>query len=153
MYIMEAILTEVADSADLKKFELMYNDQLRRGQVSEKAQFEYAWCLVRSKYIEDMKKGVALLEDLFKKATDDNARRDYLYYMSVGYTRIKEYPQALKYIKALLKIEPGNHQALDLQKYINNKMTKEGIMGMAIVGGAALALGGLVSLGIALTKK
>ena len=29
----------------------------------------------------------------------------------------------------------------------------EGIMGMAIVGGAALAIGGLVSLGIALTKK
>lgn len=29
----------------------------------------------------------------------------------------------------------------------------EGIMGMAIVGGAALALGGLVSLGIALAKK
>ena len=29
----------------------------------------------------------------------------------------------------------------------------EGIMGMAIVGGAALAIGGLVTLGIALTKK
>lgn len=73
--------------------------------------------------------------------------------MSVGYTRIKEYPQALKYVKALLKIEPGNHQALQLEKFINKKMTKEGIMGMAIVGGAALALGGLVSLGIALAKK
>ncbi|XP_061185283.1 mitochondrial fission 1 protein-like [Saccostrea echinata] len=150
---MESILNEVVDSADLKKFELMYNDQLRRGQVSEKAQFEYAWCLVRSKYIDDMKKGVALLEDLFKKASDDNSRRDYLYYMSVGYTRIKEYPQALKYVKALQKIEPGNHQALELQKYIEKKMTKEGILGMAIVGGAALAIGGLVSLGIALSKK
>ena len=40
----------------------MYNDQANRGHVSEKAQFEYAWCLVRSRYIEDMKKGVALLE-------------------------------------------------------------------------------------------
>ena len=29
----------------------------------------------------------------------------------------------------------------------------EGLMGMAIVGGAALALGGLVGLGIALVKK
>ena len=40
----------------------MYNEQVRRGQVSEKAKFEYAWCLVRSKYIDDMRKGVALLE-------------------------------------------------------------------------------------------
>uniref|UniRef100_K1RAT2 Mitochondrial fission 1 protein n=1 Tax=Magallana gigas TaxID=29159 RepID=K1RAT2_MAGGI len=147
---MESILNEEVDPADLKRFELMYNEQVRRGQVSEKAKFEYAWCLVRSKYIDDMKEGVALLEDLFKRASDDGARRDYLYYMSVGYTRIKA---TLKYVKALLKIEPGNHQALQLEKFINKKMTKEGIMGMAIVGGAALALGGLVSLGIALAKK
>ena len=29
----------------------------------------------------------------------------------------------------------------------------EGILGMAIVGGAALAIGGLVGLGVALSKK
>lgn len=29
----------------------------------------------------------------------------------------------------------------------------DGLMGMAIVGGAALAIGGLVGLGVALTKK
>jgi len=44
----------------------MYNDQARRGQVSEKAQFEYAWCLIRSKYLDDMRKGVALLEGVDK---------------------------------------------------------------------------------------
>lgn len=45
----------------------MYNEQVRRGQVSEKAKFEYAWCLVRSKYIDDMKEGVALLEGTEKQ--------------------------------------------------------------------------------------
>lgn len=45
----------------------MYNEQVRRGQVSEKAKFEYAWCLVRSKYIDDMKEGVALLEGTNKR--------------------------------------------------------------------------------------
>ncbi|XP_069104314.1 mitochondrial fission 1 protein-like [Argopecten irradians] len=151
--MMDQMMNDVVDSYDLKKFETMYNDQLRRGQVSEKAQFEYAWCLVRSKYLDDMKKGVALMDDLFKNATDDTARRDYLFYMSIGYTRIKEYPQALTYVKALLRIEPGNHQALQLQEYINKKMKKEGLMGIAIVGGAALALGSLVGLGVALAKK
>lgn len=40
----------------------MYKEQEKRGSVSEKAQFEYAWCLVRSRYQNDMKRGIALLE-------------------------------------------------------------------------------------------
>lgn len=32
-------------------------------------------------------------------------------------------------------------------------MEKEGLMGMAVVGGTALAIGGLVGLGIALAKS
>ena len=37
-------------------------------QVSSEAQFEYAWCLVRSKYPADIRKGIILLEDLFQVA-------------------------------------------------------------------------------------
>ena len=48
-----------------QKFELLYSEQLRRGHVSEKTQFDYAWCLIRSRYQEDMKQGVALLEGDF----------------------------------------------------------------------------------------
>ena len=40
--------------------------------------------------------------DLFKRASDDNARRDYLYYMSVGYTRIKVRIRNLRTPKLLL---------------------------------------------------
>lgn len=36
----------------------------------------------------------------------------------------QEYQQALTYVKALLKIEPNNHQALELEKYIEKKMKK-----------------------------
>lgn len=50
------------DTGCLQKFELMYNDQNRRGHVAEKTQFDYAWCLIRSRYIEDMKRGVSLLD-------------------------------------------------------------------------------------------
>ena len=45
-----------------QKFEQQYIEQAKRGVASEKAQFEYAWCLIRSKQEIDMKKGVALLE-------------------------------------------------------------------------------------------
>lgn len=150
---MERIINDIVEPEDLKKYELLYNDQTRRGHASDKAQFDYAWCLVRSKYLEDMKRGVALFEDLIRRAKDDIERRDYLYYMSIGYTKIKEYQQALTYVKALLKIEPNNYQALELKKYIEKKMKKEGIMGIAIVSGAVLALGGLIGLGVAMSKK
>jgi hypothetical protein len=40
----------------------MYEDQSSRGTPSEKAQFEYAICLVRSKPDVDIKHGIALLE-------------------------------------------------------------------------------------------
>ena len=36
--------------------------------MSSSSQFEYAWCLVRSRYPADIKKGIILLEDLFKVA-------------------------------------------------------------------------------------
>ncbi|KAK7089975.1 hypothetical protein V1264_009844 [Littorina saxatilis] len=150
---MDSIIQDHIDPADLKKFEALYRDQTRRGKVAEKTQFDYAWCLIRSRYQEDMHKGVALLEDLLKNEKDDLAKRDYLYYIAVGHTRLKEYERALKYIDAVTRIEPGNHQARQLHQYIKKKMEKDGLMGMAIVGGAAVVLGGLVGLGIAALKK
>ena len=45
-----------------QKFENAYNKQMKLGPVSHKTQFEYAWCLVRSKRTNDLKHGVALLE-------------------------------------------------------------------------------------------
>ena len=55
--------------------------------VSPKAQFEYAWCLIRSKYPADIKKGIILLEELC--STNIEGRRDYIYYLAIGHTRMK----------------------------------------------------------------
>lgn len=80
-------------------------------------------------------------------------------------------------MRGLLQVEPGNRQAQDLvivqsvsllrphhlfikcllifvkENVIKKKMEKEGLIGMAVVGGAALAFGGLLGLGIALAKS
>lgn len=45
-----------------QKFEKKYNSELAKGAVSKDTKFEYAWCLIRSKYTEDIKKGIVLLE-------------------------------------------------------------------------------------------
>jgi hypothetical protein len=57
--------------------------------VTTEAQFNYAWCLVRSKYPADIRKGILLLEDLFKDNLAGEAKRDYLYYLAIGNARIK----------------------------------------------------------------
>ena len=66
--IMEHLLEESVSASDLKRFETRYVEELQSGTsvVSSGAQFEYAWCLVRSKYPADIRKGILLLEDLYK---------------------------------------------------------------------------------------
>jgi len=151
---MEHLLEESVSASDLKRFETRYVEELQSGTsvVSSGAQFEYAWCLVRSKYPADIRKGILLLEDLYRNR-DESGKRDYLYYLAIGNARIKEYQEALKFLRALLQVEPGNRQAQDLETIIKKRMEKEGLIGMAVVGGATLALGGLVGLGIALAKS
>ena len=73
--------------------------------------------------------------------------------MAFGNARIKEYQTALQYVRGLLQVEPANRQAQDLEVVIKKKMEKEGLIGMVVVGGAALAFGGLIGLGIALAKS
>ena len=64
---MDYVLEETVSPADLKKYESVYHEELNRtGKVATSTQFDYAWCLVRSKYPADIRKGIVLLEDLFK---------------------------------------------------------------------------------------
>lgn len=45
-----------------QRFEKKYNLEVSKGAVSKDTKFEYAWCLTRSKYSNDIKKGIVLLE-------------------------------------------------------------------------------------------
>lgn len=148
---MDDVLTETVPTDDLKRFEKVYHEQLYKNDVTPKAQFEYAWCLVRSKYPADIKKGIVLLQELYK--SHDEGQRDYLYYLAIGNARIKEYSKALSYVRAFLSIEPGNQQVISLESTIKKKMDKEGLVGMAMAGGVVLAVGALVGLGVAVAKK
>ncbi|XP_077400851.1 mitochondrial fission 1 protein [Vanacampus margaritifer] len=150
---MEAVLSDVVAPEDLLKFEKKYNNELAKGAVSNDTKFEYAWCLIRSKYTDDIKKGIALLEELVQKASKDDTRHFY-FYLAVANYRLKEYEEALKYIRILLKNEPGNKQALELQGLIDKALKKDGLVGMAIVGGIGLGVAGLAGLiGLAVAKR
>ncbi|KAF7989080.1 hypothetical protein HCN44_007390 [Aphidius gifuensis] len=149
---MDDVLDEIVSSDDLKKFEIKYNEQLRSSSVTQKVQFEYAWCLVRSKYPADIRKGIVLLEDLYNNH-GDTEKRDCIYYLAIGNARIKEYTKALQYVRAFLQVEPGNPQVQQLEKLIKKKMEKEGLVGMAVAGGVIIGLASVLGLGIALAKN
>lgn len=148
---MEEILNETVPQSELEKFEKKYNREMQSKILSPTTQFEYAWCLIRSNYANDMRSGITLLEDLCKKHPD--GKRDYIYYLALGYTRLKEYSTAMKYVQAFLEIEPNNQQVITLEMYIKKKMEYEGLKGAAVAGGAALVIGGILGLGFALAKK
>ncbi|XP_019648201.1 mitochondrial fission 1 protein isoform X2 [Ailuropoda melanoleuca] len=136
-----------------KKFEKKFQSEKAAGSVSKSTQFEYAWCLVRSKYNDDIRKGIALLEELLPKGSKEE-QRDYVFYLAVGNYRLKEYEKALKYVRGLLQTEPQNNQAKELERLIDKAMKKDGLVGMAIVGGMALGVAGLAGLiGLAVSKS
>ncbi|XP_022356241.1 mitochondrial fission 1 protein isoform X1 [Enhydra lutris kenyoni] len=164
---MEAVLNDLVSVDDLLKFEKKFQSEKAAGSVSKSTQFEYAWCLVRSKYNDDIRKGVALLEgheavftllplpsaELLPKGSKEE-QRDYVFYLAVGNYRLKEYEKALKYVRGLLQTEPQNNQAKELERLIDKAMKKDGLVGMAIVGGMALGVAGLAGLiGLAVSKS
>jgi fission 1 protein len=154
---MDSILAIEEDVApeDLEKFRQVFNKEKEGGgRPSIETQFAYAWCLVRSRTTSNLRLGTQLLEDLYHRTSDETAKRDYLYYTAVGYCRLKEYEKARKFTKAILMAEPGNQQTQKLDAYIKKKMNNDGLIGMAVVGGAAaVAIGSIIGLGIALSRK
>ncbi|RVE60460.1 hypothetical protein OJAV_G00181290 [Oryzias javanicus] len=149
---MEAVLSDIVAPEDLLRFEKKFKNEQDKGGASKETKFEYAWCLIRSKYTRDIQKGITLLEELVHKSPKDDSR-DFLFYLAVANYRLKEYERALRYIRTLLKNEPENKQALEMEKLIDKALKKDGLVGMAIVGGIGLSVVGLAGLiGLAVSK-
>uniref|UniRef100_A0A0A9WLK5 Mitochondrial fission 1 protein n=1 Tax=Lygus hesperus TaxID=30085 RepID=A0A0A9WLK5_LYGHE len=150
--MMEEILDEVVSTEDLKKYEAIYYKEIDANNVKKESTFNYAWCLVRSKYATDIRKGICLLENLFKDG-NEKERRDYVYFLAIGFAKLRDYPKALEYVRTFLSLEPANQQVQNLEIVIKKRMEKDGLKGIALVGGGALAVGALVGLGMLLSKK
>lgn len=140
-----AVVDELIDPQDLERFHKNYEEQSRRGVPSAISAFNYAHALIKSSK-EDTKIGIVILEGLLKRYDDDNIpKRDYVYYLAIAHTRIKEYDRALEYINLLLAAEGDNHQAMDLKQLIEKRMKRDGLLGLALTVG----FGGVAVLGVA----
>jgi mitochondrial fission 1 protein len=59
----------------------------------------------------------------------------------LGNYKLGNYAEARRYNELLLELEPANLQAGSLKQLIDDKVAREGLMGVAIVGGIAVAAG------------
>ncbi|KAK1771331.1 hypothetical protein QBC33DRAFT_149291 [Phialemonium atrogriseum] len=107
--------------------------------VGLQTKFNYAWGCVKSNKRDDQHLGVMLLSEIFK--TSPERRRECLYYLALGNFKLGNYGDARRYNQLLLEKEPDNLQASNLQTLINDKVAREGVMGVAIVSGLAVAAG------------
>lgn len=66
----------------------------------------------------------------------------------VAQTKLSNYEQALKYTHSILNVQPGNDQVLDLQKEVESRMKRDGLIGLGIAGSAAIVgIAGVIGLG------
>jgi mitochondrial fission 1 protein len=86
--------------------------------------------------------------DVLTKQLNKNkdVQRDCLYYIAYAYFRLEDYQEARKYITLAIRVEPNNYQALALESLIKDRITKEGLLGVAIVGGVVAAFGAVALL-------
>jgi fission 1 protein len=76
-----------------------------------------------------------------------------LYYLALGEYKLENFAAAKEYITTLLQVEPSNNQALSLRDHINDRITQDGLFGMAIVGGAITVVGAIAAALFAGGKK
>ncbi|KAI0460949.1 hypothetical protein LJB42_001278 [Komagataella kurtzmanii] len=96
--------------------------------------FNYAWGLVKSDDVEDNRNGINILVSIFTNVPQ--RRRECLYYLSLGCLKLNELENAKRYVDGILAHEPDNYQALQLKQVIENKISRDGLVGIALFGGA-----------------
>jgi len=100
--------------------------------------------LIKSNQRPEQQEGIRLLSEIFRNSPE--RRRECLYYLALGNYKLGSYAEARKYNELLLDLEPDNLQADSLKSLVDDKVQREGLVGVAIVGGLAVAAGVVGSL-------
>ncbi|KAF7370720.1 Mitochondrial fission 1 protein [Mycena sanguinolenta] len=137
---------EVSLSYDeLEVLRLQYQKELAQGYVTVQTKFNYAWGLIKAPLRAHQVEGVRLLQELYR--AEPTRRRECLYYLALGHYKMGNFEEAKKFNALLMEKEPTNMQAISLAQLIDKGVTREGYIGMALVGGAA-AIGTLLVAGL-----
>ncbi|GAU22165.1 hypothetical protein TSUD_251930 [Trifolium subterraneum] len=119
-------------------------------EAMQESLLRLSWALVHSKRPEDVQRGIAMLQSASITNTPDPLRqREKLYLLAVGYYRSGDYSRSRDLVDTCLEIAPDWRQALTLKEAIQERITKDGVIGIGIAATAAAAAVGLIAGGIA----
>ncbi|KAJ0100606.1 hypothetical protein Patl1_20863 [Pistacia atlantica] len=104
-----------------------------------------SWALVHSRQAEDVQRGIAMLEASLANSSPPLQQREKLYLLAVGYYRCGDYSRSRQLVEQCLEIAPDWRQALALKKSIEDRIAKDGVIGIGITATAV----GLIAGGIA----
>ncbi|CAK9863539.1 unnamed protein product [Sphagnum jensenii] len=106
-----------------------------------------AWALVHSHHPSDVQRGIAMLEASLSDGRGGvPEKREILYLLAVGQFRAAEYARSRRLVDQALQISPDFRQASALKQMIEDKIAKDGIIGVGLAAGVvALVASGIVA--------
>lgn len=148
---MSNILKETVNCAEIRKLEKIYFEKLYKNTMKPKDQLDYGWALMRSKYINDIQKGIILIEELYK--TDVENKREYLYFLAVGNAKLKNYCTAVTYLNTYLAMKPECAKVQKLMEAIKREIKLDELKSWFMAVGVAITVTALVGLGMNLASR
>ncbi|PSR86790.1 Mitochondrial fission 1 protein like [Actinidia chinensis var. chinensis] len=110
-----------------------------------------SWALVHSRRPEDVQRGIAMLEASLDGISSPLEMRERIYLLAVGYYRSGDYSRSRQLVERCLEMAPDWRQAITLKKAIEDRIKKDGVIGIGIAATAVgLLAGGLAA---ALSRK
>ncbi|KAL3850163.1 hypothetical protein ACJIZ3_012045 [Penstemon smallii] len=112
-----------------------------------------SWALVHSRRSEDVQRGIAMLEASLAGSSSPLQMREKLYLLAIGYFRTGDYSRSRQLVERCLEILPEWRQALTLKKAIEDKIKKDGVVGIGITATAVGLLAGGIAAALSARKK
>ncbi|XP_068660369.1 mitochondrial fission 1 protein A-like isoform X2 [Aristolochia californica] len=115
-------------------------------QLISQSIMRLSWALVHSRHPEDVQRGIAMLEVALSKPVNPDQKREALYLLAVGHYRSGDYSRGRQLAEKCLEIAPDWRQAVTLKKTIEDKIAKDGVIGIGIaVTAVGLVAGGITA--------
>ncbi|GMM37194.1 Fis1 protein [Saccharomycopsis crataegensis] len=135
-------LADAYDPLSAEQLEILNQQVISEGEMaSVQSKFNYAWGLIKSDLKEEQKLGVKILTEVFKDSPQ--RRRECLYYLAIGTYKLGDYSDSRRYAEALVNHEPDNAQAIALKRMVEDRISKESLIGVGIIAGT-VAIGATV---------
>ncbi|CAL4893307.1 unnamed protein product [Urochloa decumbens] len=105
-----------------------------------------SWALVHSRQTDDVNRGISMLEASLDNSGSPLETREKLYLLAVGHYRNGDYSKSRQLVERCLEIQRDWRQAISLKKAIEDKIAKDGIIGIGIATTAVgLLVGGIAA--------